>query len=114
MPYELTFIKRDVEADAVAARILPALRDRYGADVQAEPEDDGSYLRFDDGDVTLAVDIVCRDHENGAFRVAIASSTKRFAFLKRIEDVPQLEELKRIVAAEIAEWTGRLPDVATL
>lgn len=112
MPYELTFTKRDVESDAVASRLLPALRDRYGADVEAEPEDTGSYIRLADGEVTLAIDIVGRQDDSGDFRVIIASSIRRFAFLKRVEDVPQLEELKRIVAAEIAEWTGKLPDVA--
>lgn len=112
MPYELTFTKREIEPDAVASRLLPALRERYGEDVEAEPEDWGSYIRLADGDVTLAIDIVAGESDSGAFRVVIASSTKRFAFLKRVEDVPQLEELKRLVAGEIAEWTGKLPDVA--
>ena len=112
MPYELTFIKHEVEPDAVASRLLPALRERYGEEVEAEREDWGSHIRLTDEEVTLAIDIVPADNDSGTFRVVIASSTKRFAFLKRVEDVPELEELKRLVAGEIAEWTGKLPDVA--
>lgn len=113
MPYEVTFTKR-ADAQAVAARILPALRQRFGDQLEADQEERSGSIRFDDGPVSLAVDIFCDDQQTGRYRIHLMSKTKRFAFLKRVEDVPQLEELKRIVAGEIAEWTGKLPDVAPL
>jgi hypothetical protein len=109
MPYDLTFMKPGVETDGVTERLLPALQQRYGEDVRS----DDAYIKFDADDVALAVEIFAGDRE-GAFRVTLTSSTRHLAFLKKIEDVPQLEELKRIVAGEIAEWTGRLPDVAPM
>jgi len=112
MPYELKFTKYAESPPGQAElveRLLPALQQRYGDDVRAN---DG-YIRCDDGDVTLAIEIFGGDNP-GVFRIEITSSTRRFAVLKRIEDVPELEELKRIIAGEIAEWTGKLPDVAAV
>ena len=109
MPYDLTFTKAGLGPGAVADRLLPALKQRYGDDVAS---DDG-YIKFDADDVALAIEIFLGERD-GTFRVTLTSSTRRFAVLKKIEDVPELEELKRIVAGEIAEWTGRLPDVATV
>jgi hypothetical protein len=109
MPYDLTFMKSGAGPGAVAERLLPALQERYGEDVA---NDDG-YIKFDEGDVALAVEVFLGERD-GSFRVTITSSRRRFALLKKIEDVPELEELKRIVAGEIAEWTGRLPDVAAI
>jgi hypothetical protein len=102
-------MKPGVDLGAVATRLLPALQQRYGDDVRS----DDAYIKFADDDVALAVEVLAGDRE-GAFRVTLTSSTRHLAFLKRIEDVPQLEELKRLVAGEIAEWTGRLPDVAAI
>jgi len=110
MPYELKFTKyaeSPPDQAELIKRLLPALQQRYGDDVRS---DDG-YIRFDDGDVALAVEIFAAENP-GVFRIEITSSIRRFAVLKRIEDVPELEELKRIVAGEIAEWTGKLPDVS--
>lgn len=109
MPYDLKFMKPGVGPGAVAERLLPALKQRYGDDVAS----DDSYIKFDDGEIGLAVEVFMGERD-GHFRVTLTSSTRRFAVLKKIEDVPELEELKRIVAGEIAEWTGRLPDVDTV
>jgi hypothetical protein len=109
MPYALTFMKLGAGPGAVAERLLPSLQKRYGDAVR----NDDAYIKFDEGDVGLAIEIMMGERD-GAFRVTITSSTRHLAVLRRVEDVPELEELKRLVAGEIAEWTGRLPDVAPI
>jgi hypothetical protein len=111
MPYRVTFIK-PADAQAVAARILPALRERFGNDLEAAARKWGCAIAFNDGAVAIAIDIV--PEPESRHHIDLTSRTRRFAWLKRIADVPQLEEVKRIVAGEIAEWTGKLPDVVPL
>ena len=106
MPYDLMFMKPGASLETIADRLLPALQERYGSGARS----DDAYIKLEDGEIALAVEVM-RGEAEGAFRVTITSSTRHLAFLRRVEDVPQLEELKRIVAGEIAEFTGKLPDV---
>lgn len=125
MPYELSFTKRvDVAnrdgyindccigGDVVAERVLPAIRQRFAEAGEPVGEDWGWALWFPAGDGLLYVDIYCDDPATGEYRIHVGARKKRFLFLKDVADTPEVEELLRIVAGELAEWTGKLPTVA--
>ncbi len=117
MPYEISFVKAVTPedpsdyfneccygGDVVSDRLRPAIQRRY-TDIQANQEDWGWFLWFRDGDAHLAVDIFCDDPKTGAFRIHLTSSKRRW-FTSKVVDLPQLEELKQLVASELAAWTG--------
>jgi hypothetical protein len=118
MPYEISFVKAVTPpsepdyineccfgGDVVSERLLPAIKNRYPAIDDAGQEDWGWYIWLHDGDVQLAVDIACDDPQTGAFRIHLTSRKKRWLGSK-IVDAPQLDELKALVEAELAAWTG--------
>jgi hypothetical protein len=113
MPYELEFTRPFTAADrqqyindcciggdVVSADLLPAIRARY-TQVQDGQEDWGWFIWFRCGSVRLAVDIFTDDPDRGAFRVHLTSRMKRLLFDK-VVDTAELEELKSLVASELA------------
>lgn len=119
MPYELSFTKRVpivdreqyindccIGGDIVAGQLLPAVRARYGRDIEANQEDWGWYIWFRTGDLHLAIDIFTDDPEAGEFRVHLTSSVKRMLFRHRTVDTVELKELHGLVVAELAAWVG--------
>lgn len=120
MPYELSFTKRVpivnrdeyineccVGGDIISARLQPAVRERYG-DVQAEQEDWGWFIWFGRGPVSLAIDIFTDDPETGEFRIHLTSRTKKFGLFDRVQDLPELEEVRELVLHELDGWTDTL------
>ena len=126
MPYEVSFTKRVpvldredyineccVGGDAVRDRLLPVVQARYG-DVDTNQEDWGWFIWLRQGDVSLAIDIFTDDPDEGAFRLHLTSRTKRLLLFDQIVDTPELEELRSLVVADLAEWVGRAVQVAPI
>ena len=126
MPYEVSFTKRVPIADrdqyinecclggdVVVNRLLPAVRSRY-ADVQTNQEDWGWFIWFRRGGVKLAVDVVTDDAEAGAFRIRLTSRTKRLLLFDTVIDTPELDEVRRLVQAELEPWVDGLVTVIRL
>jgi hypothetical protein len=117
MPYEISFTKRVpidnreqyineccVGGDVISERLQPAVRERYG-DVQAEQEDWGWFIWFRRGPVSLAVDIFTDDPEAGEFRIHLTARTRKLGLFSRVQDVPELDELRGLVLQELNGWT---------
>lgn len=117
MPYALTFSKQVeiadpdqyindccIGGDVVLDRLLPALRRRYGDDLQSNQEDWGWFAWFDEGPVKLAVDIFTDDHKNLEFQVLLTSRRPRLILRDRVEDGAELESLRQLVVRELTEW----------
>lgn len=116
MPYALTFIKQ-VElsrpdqyindcckgGDVVLDRLLPALRMRYGNDLQSNQEDWGWFVWFKDGPVKLGLDIAT-DDDGSTFQLHLTSRRPRFLLSDKIEDSPELESLRELVVKELFAW----------
>ena len=126
MPYEVSFTKRVpvldredyineccVGGDAVRDRLLPVVQARYG-DVDTNQEDWGWFIWLRQGDVSLSIDIFTDDPDEGAFRIHLTSRTKRLLLFDQIVDTPELEELRSLVVADVAEWVGRAVQVAPI
>jgi hypothetical protein len=126
MPYEVSFTKRVpvldredyindccVGGDAVRDRLLPAVQARYG-EVDTNQEDWGWFIWLRQGDVSLAIDIFTDDPDEGAFRIHLTSRTKRLLLFDQIVDTPELEGLRSLVVADLAEWVGRAVQVAPI
>jgi hypothetical protein len=118
MPYELSFTKRVpivdrgryindccVGGDVVVSRLLPAVQQRY-ADVQSNQEDWGWFIWFRQGSVRLAIDVFTEDPDEGTFRVHLTSRTRRWLVLDTVRDTSELEDLRALVASELADWVG--------
>ena len=117
MPYEIAFTRpvpitdRDryineccVGGDAVVDALLPAVRARY-EDIQTNQEDWGWFIWFKQGAVKLAIDVHTDDGDAGEFRIRLTSRTKRLLGYKEA-DVPELEELRAFVEAELLHWSA--------
>jgi hypothetical protein len=115
MPYEIAFTRqisitdRDqyineccVGGDAVIDHLLPAVRERY-EDIDTNQEDWGWFIWFKKGTVKLAIDVHTDDGDAGEFRIRLTSQTKRFLGYKEA-DVPELDELRELVEAELRRW----------
>ena len=89
--------------DVVSQRLLPTIRERYGA-VRANQEDWGWFVWFDDRSASLAVDIFCDDRENGRYRIHLTSRRRKWFFLNSVVDVPELEDLKTLVMKLFDGW----------
>jgi hypothetical protein len=118
MPYAVTFSKKvDIQdpdqyindccigGDVVLDRLLPALKRKYGDDLQANQEDWGWFAWFDHGPVKLAVDIFTDDHKNLEFQILLTSRRPRFILKDRVEDGSELESLKELVVSELSAWS---------
>lgn len=117
MPYIVTFSKpiqiADVDlyindccigGDVVLDRLLPALRERYGTDLQSNQEDWGWFAWFEESGTRLAVDIHTDDAERGAFQIHLTASRPRFFLGPKIQDTPGLERLRELVLSELHSW----------
>jgi hypothetical protein len=123
MPYEVSFTKR-VEVsdpdqyineccyggDVVSDQLLPILQRQY-TEMQHEQEDWGWFLWFRRGRIRLAVDIFCDDPGQGTFRMHLTSRTPGSLFGEKIEDTPELDELRDTVVSRLTEWVGQPPRV---
>jgi hypothetical protein len=118
MPYEVSFTRRVpvvdrekyindccIGGDVVVEHLLPSIRARY-TDVRTNQEDWGWFIWFRNGNVRLAIDVFTDDPETGAFRVHLTSRTRRLLVLDTVVDTPDLEELRALVASELAAWVG--------
>jgi hypothetical protein len=126
MPYEVSFTKR-VEVsdpdqyineccyggDVVSGQLLPVLQRQY-TEIQHEQEDWGWFLWFRRGRIRLAVDIFCDDPDQGTFRMHLTSRTPGSLFGEKIEDTPELDELRDTVVSRLTEWVGQPPRVVVV
>ena len=116
MPYEVSFTRRVpivdreqyindccVGGDVVANRLLPVVRGRY-EDIDTSQEDWGWFIWFRKGPVRLAIDIFTDDPDAGEFRIHLTSRTRRLFVFDSAVDTPELEELRALVAADLAAW----------
>ena len=117
MPSEVSFVRpvtianRDsyindccVAGDLVADALLPAVRSRYGADIESGQEDWGWFIWFRSGDVRLAIDIHTDDADAGTFRIHLTSRVKRFILSDKVVDTPDLEQLGNLVTSALEGW----------
>ena len=117
MPYEIAFTRpvniadREqyineccVGGDAVIDHLLPAVRERYEG-IETNQEDWGWFIWFKKGPVKLAIDVHTDDGDAGEFRIRLTSRTKKFLGYKEV-DVPELEELRELVEAELRKWSA--------
>lgn len=116
MPYTLTF-SRQVEisdadqyindccigGDVVLEQLLPALRGRYGNDLQSDQEDWGWFAWFEDGPIKLAVD-VSTDDGRSQFQLMLTSRRPRFILSDKVEDCAELEALRELVVQQLTDW----------
>jgi len=116
MPYALTFCKQVpitdreqyineccVGGDVVLDRLLPSLRSTYG-DLQSNQEDWGWFAWFEHSGVKLAVDVFTDDPQTGRFQMHLTSRKPRLLFGSRVEDTPELENLRQLVVRELEAW----------
>jgi hypothetical protein len=126
MPYELSFTKRlqiherehyinecCVGGDLVVNQLLAPVEARY-EDVQTEQEDWGWFIWFRDGRTKLAVDVFTDDPETGQFRIHLTSRIRRMLVGDKIVDRPELEELRRLVLAELSGWVDSTITIGSL
>jgi hypothetical protein len=117
MPYVVSFVKpvqlvdREqyindccVGGDVVLDRLLPSLRARYGTDLQSNQEDWGWFAWFAQSGIKLAVDVHTTDHETGEFAVHLTSSRPRFLLGAKVQDTPELEQLRELVVSQLESW----------
>ncbi|WP_133157058.1 hypothetical protein [Hydrogenophaga pseudoflava] len=117
MPYVIGFSKPVQIADAdlyindcciggdiVLERLLPALRDHYGNSLQADQEDWGWFIWFEELGTKLAVDIHTEDAERGEFKIHLTASRSRFFFGPKIQDTPELEQLRDLILLQLQSW----------
>ncbi len=118
MPYVVGFIKSvqitDPEqyindccigGDIVLDRMLPTLRERYGDDLQSNQEDWGWFAWFEQSGVKLAVDVHTNDHSLGEFQLHLTSRRPRLLLGARIQDTPELEQLRELVVSQLQSWS---------
>ena len=94
-------------------QLLPSVKARY-SDIQTHQEDWGWFIWFRKGNVRLAIDVFTDNPDEGDFRIHLTSRTKRFLFLNSVIDTSELEELRSLVASELASWAGRGVKIARL
>ncbi|MCL2524765.1 MAG: hypothetical protein FWF20_04550 [Betaproteobacteria bacterium] len=117
MPYIIGFVKpvqiADSEryindccigGDIVLDWLLPTLRERYGGDLQSSQEDWGWFVWFEQSGVKLAVDVHTDDSKRGEFRLHLTSRKPRFLLGAKIQDAPELEQLRDLVLSRLQSW----------
>lgn len=118
MPYVVSFVKfvqvTDPEqyindccvgGDIVLDRLLPALRERYGSAIRSNQEDWGWFAWFEQSGVKLAVDVHTNDHTLGEFQVHLTSRRPRILLGAKIQDTPELEQLRELIASQLLSWS---------
>ena len=90
--------------DVVLDKLLPSLRSGY-VDVEANQEDWGWFAWFGKNRVKLAVDIFTDEGTRDQFRIHLTSRLPRLFLGERVEDTPELEELRELVVAKLQEWS---------
>jgi hypothetical protein len=93
-----------IGGDVVLDRLLPALREHYGSDLQAIQEDWGWFVWFEQSGVKLAVDVHTDDHALGKYQVHLTSSRPRRWLGAKIQDTPDLERLRELVLTQLQSW----------
>lgn len=93
-----------IGGDVVLDRLLPALRERYGNDLQSNQEDWGWFAWLEESGTRLAVDIHTDDVEGGAFQIHLTSTRPRFLIGLKIQDTPELERLRELVLSLLQSW----------
>lgn len=124
MPYEVRFTKRIpivdrgqyfndccIGGDVVSDHLLPSIRARYTS-IQENQEDWGWFIWFRKGGVRLGIDIYTDDPDTGAFRLLLTSSIKRLLVVDSAVDTVELDELRDLVASQLAGWTDDALTVA--
>jgi len=117
MPYIVGFVKpvspadREqyindccIGGDIVLDRLLPALRERYGTELQSNQEDWGWFVWFQHSGVKLAVDVHTHDPDLGQFQLHVTSRRPRLLLGAKIEDTPELEQLRELVVSQLQSW----------
>ena len=117
MPYIVTFVRpvsvtdRDqyineccVGGDVVLDQLLPLLRERYGRNLDSTEEDWGWFVWFEHSGVKLAVDVHTIDHHAGEFQVHLTSRRPRWLLGTKVEDAPELEQLRELVLTQLRAW----------
>jgi hypothetical protein len=118
MPYEIVFSRQVAIADSelyindccaggdvVLGALLPALRERYG-DLHMIQEDWGWFIWFPLEGSTMAVEVSLQDPAASQFCMHLTSRTRRFWRGDRIDDTPQLEQLRDLVVTVLGAWLG--------
>lgn len=117
MPYIVSFVRpvqvTDPEqyineccigGDIVLDRLLPALRARYGNSLQANQEDWGWFVWFEQSGVRLAVDVHTHDHTLLEFQLHLTSRRPRLLLGTKVQDTPELEQLREVVVSQLQAW----------
>jgi hypothetical protein len=117
MPYIVTFTKpvagtdREqyindccIGGDVVLGQLLPALRVRYGASLDANQEDWGWYSCFEESGIKLAVDVHTHDADLGHFELHLTSRRPRPLLGSKVEDTAELDALRDLVVAQLGTW----------
>ena len=94
-------------------QLLPAFRREYG-EVQSDQEDWGWFAWFSTPRTDLAVDVFCDDPERGQFRVHLTSRIRRLILGSKVVDTPELDALRSLVVARLAQWLDKPPHVTRL
>lgn len=93
-----------IGGDVVLDCLLPALRERYGNNLQSNQEDWGWFAWFKESGTRLAIDICTDDAEDGAFQIHLTASRPCFFFGPKIQDTPELEQLWKLVLSLLQSW----------
>lgn len=116
MPYDILFFKRVSDSTGhrpptsseIVSRIAPAIGQRF-ARVEITGEGETASLAGERRGVTVAAKAEVLD-PGGQCRIHLTAYRRTLLVLKKAAEGDELEEAKRIIAGEIAEWTGSLPD----
>ena len=77
---------------------------RYG-DLQSNQEDWGWFAWFERSAIKLAIDVHTNDGSAGEFQIHITSRKPRLLVGAKIEDTPELEELRELVVSGLRSWS---------
>jgi hypothetical protein len=115
MPYEISFAKTlppldhdeyinrcCIGGDIVVNQLLSAVTGRYTS-IETNQEDWGWFIWMTQRNVRLAIDIHT-DDERGLFRVRLTSSRGRWLRPERVEDTPELDQLRTVVIDRLTRW----------
>lgn len=89
--------------DVIRDRLLPKIQQHF-PDCFTEQEDWGWFIWIRRDPILLAVDIYCDDSTNGEFRIHVSARKKKWFSFSAPADVPEVDELKRLVTQELSEW----------